>query len=292
MEYQAAMPSASPRLLALDLDGTLICRDGSIHPDDRAAVAAVQALGVQVSIVTGRLYSGVRALAAELGITGTVVCSDGAELVDPVTHRVVGHRRIQGEPASALRERLRERHLALFLMAGDRTAYDARGQALARYVSNWTPRLERVPSVLGLADWVGDHGLSALVAVGSSEAVEAALAVLRGDVRFGVDSFAVRKAPGALCDAERALQGLLVHAAGVDKGRALADLAAQAGVNLADVVAVGDWINDIPMLRAAGRSFAMGHAEAEVAAAATDQLQALGWSGGGVAEAVREVWGV
>jgi HAD superfamily hydrolase (TIGR01484 family) len=283
----------TPRLLALDLDGTLVRRDGTVHPDDLAAVAAVQARGVHVSIVTGRLYSGVRELAAELKIRGTVVCSDGAELVDPLTHRVVAHRRIEGAAASRLRELVAERALALFVMADDRIAYDHHGAPMARYVRNWTPAMEQVPSTLELAAWSQGAGVSALVAVGMAEEVEATVAQIEADGRFRVDSFAVRTAPGAEQRPEELpRRGMLVHTAGVDKGSALRDLATQTGVPIELTVAVGDWINDIPMLQAAGRSFVMGHAEPEVAAAATDQLHAPGWHGGGVAEACRIVWGV
>ncbi len=281
----------TPALLALDLDGTLICRDGAIHPADLAAVSAVQALGVGVSIVTGRLYSGVRRVAAQLGITTPVVCSDGAEIVDPLTHQVRVHRRIHGPAALALRDVLATQHLPLFLMARDQIAYDEIGRPLLRYVRNWTPELEHVRSVLDLSTWRDDHGISAVVAVGTDSAVHPIFDTLRADPRFAVDSFTVRRAPGSQHDGEP-LQGLLVHTAGVNKGRALRDLAKDQGIDLADVVAVGDWINDIPMLEAAGRSFAMGHAEPPVAAAATDQLEAAGWGGGGVAEAVAQVWGV
>jgi hydroxymethylpyrimidine pyrophosphatase-like HAD family hydrolase len=280
----------SPRILALDLDGTLVCRDGTVHPDDLAAVAAAQAAGIQVSIVTGRLYSGVRELAQRLGIRGTVVCADGAELVDPLTHRVVAHRRIEGAASRFLWEQLAAHELALFVMAEERIRYDARGDGLAPYVRNWTQQMERVPSVLELPHGTGAPGLSLLVAVGRPEAVEPTVAALREDGRFEVDSFDVRQAPGA--PPVDGLRGLLAHAAGVDKGRAIADLAAQHGLGVDAVAAVGDWVNDIPMLRAAGRSFVMGGAEPAVTAAADEVLEARAWHGGGVAEAVRRVWGL
>ena len=285
------MSESTPRILALDLDGTLIRRDGTVHPDDLAAVATVQAIGVQVSLVTGRLYSGVRALAAQLDIRGTVVCADGAELVDPLTHRVLRHRRVRGQAAVDLHARMSDDALALFVMARDRIAYDEAGLELVRYVSNWSKSMDRVSSTRELSDWHDEHGISAVVAVGRRPAVAAAVARVEGDDRYRVENFEVRVAPGAAYDRAEPLQAMMVHAAGVDKGSAVADLAEQAGHTLADVVAVGDWINDIPMLRAAGRSFAMGHAEPAVAAAATDQLEAAGWSGGGVAEAVHKVWG-
>ncbi|MFH1468078.1 MAG: HAD hydrolase family protein [Pseudomonadota bacterium] len=279
---------APPRLLALDLDGTLCRRDGSVHPDDRAAIARLQARGVRVCLVTGRLYSGVRALAEELRIRDPLVCADGAEIVDPASGRVLAHRRLEGEASRALFGLLALRPLDLFLLAQDRLRHDHHGRALARYVRNWTPAILEVEDVRALPHWRGSPGISIVVAAGSPEQADAAVAAVRADGRFSCDGFAIRLAPGA---ADEGLQrGLLVRAPGVDKGRALQDLCATVGCDLAEVVAVGDWVNDIPMLRIAGRSFVMGGAEPEVRAAAHEELTARAWMGGGVAEAAARVW--
>jgi hypothetical protein len=81
--------------------------------------------------------------------------------------------------------------------------------------------------------------------------------------------------------------GLVVRAAGVDKGTAIDWIAAHHGVTAADVVAVGDWLNDVPMLRRAGHSFAMGQAPQAVKAAAKYVLKASAATGGGLAEAAK-----
>jgi hydroxymethylpyrimidine pyrophosphatase-like HAD family hydrolase len=78
---------------------------------------------------------------------------------------------------------------------------------------------------------------------------------------------------------------MVVRTAGVDKGTAIEWIARHHGVTLAEVVVVGDWLNDVPMMKAAGRSFAMAQSPAAVKAAATDVLAADTWSGGGIAEA-------
>jgi hydroxymethylpyrimidine pyrophosphatase-like HAD family hydrolase len=83
---------------------------------------------------------------------------------------------------------------------------------------------------------------------------------------------------------------LLVRAGGTSKGTGLAALCDYHRIALADAVVVGDWLNDIPMFNVAGRSFAMGGAIPQVAAAATDQLQAPHGQGGGIAELVNRVW--
>jgi hydroxymethylpyrimidine pyrophosphatase-like HAD family hydrolase len=71
----------------------------------------------------------------------------------------------------------------------------------------------------------------------------------------------------------------------VTKGTALEWIARHEGIDASQVVAVGDWLNDIPMLRTAGRSFVMNQAPDEVKAVATDLLDADVSTGGGIAEA-------
>jgi len=84
---------------------------------------------------------------------------------------------------------------------------------------------------------------------------------------------------------------VLVRTAGPNKGTALAELCRTAGCTLADAVAIGDWVNDIPMFEVAGRSFAMGTAPDAVRAKASDVLSATAFDGGGIAEAIRRYWG-
>jgi hydroxymethylpyrimidine pyrophosphatase-like HAD family hydrolase len=82
-----------------------------------------------------------------------------------------------------------------------------------------------------------------------------------------------------------------VRAAGPTKGTALAELCKTAGCTLADAVAIGDWVNDIPMFEVAGRSFAMGSAPEHVRAKATDVLARPAGAGGGIAEAIARAFG-
>ena len=65
--------------------------------------------------------------------------------------------------------------------------------------------------------------------------------------------------------------GMVVRARGGNKGSALGWVADHYGVRLEETIAVGDWINDVPMFKVAGRSFAMGQAPEEVAAVATER---------------------
>jgi hydroxymethylpyrimidine pyrophosphatase-like HAD family hydrolase len=78
---------------------------------------------------------------------------------------------------------------------------------------------------------------------------------------------------------------MVVRAARVDKGTAIDWLAGHYQIKPEEIVVVGDWLNDVPMFRRAGRSFAMAQAPEDVKSAATDVLVADAKSGGGIAEA-------
>ena len=85
---------------------------------------------------------------------------------------------------------------------------------------------------------------------------------------------------------------LKVRRGGADKGTALRLLAEERGLSAAQTVAAGDWYNDIPMLKAAGLSFAMARAEDAVRSHAGEVLTTDGAEGGAVVELARRVWGL
>ena len=83
-----------------------------------------------------------------------------------------------------------------------------------------------------------------------------------------------------------------MRAEGDDKGTAIERLARERGLTAADVVVVGDWLNDLPMVKAAGLAFAMNGAVDALVAAADAELDAVRGEGGAVVEVARRVWGV
>jgi hydroxymethylpyrimidine pyrophosphatase-like HAD family hydrolase len=127
--------------------------------------------------------------------------------------------------------------------------------------------------------WEGEQNVAALVLMGDEEAIMGMDRALTGVPGLQHIVFEVRREDLA------GSWGMVLRASGVDKGTAVEWLAQHYGVGLEDVVAVGDWLNDVPMLQKAGQSFAMGQAPAEVRSAAKHLLAADIWVGGGVAEA-------
>ena len=267
------------RLLALDLDGTLLRSDQRVDDADIAAISELRAAGVTVTIVTGRLHSGATSAARACAIEGAIACMEGSHLVEISSGRTLVHHGMADEVAALVRSAFTGHGLTSFVFDASGIHHDHAGAPYARYISTWSPNLRVVEE-----DIVWQTVPLAAVAVGDEASIAAAYAVLQSHASqlFSV-SFAVAAVPGK--------HALMVRVAGPTKGTALAELCQRAGCTLAEAVAVGDWVNDIPMFEVAGRSFVMGSAPESVCAKATDVLVRTAGSGGGIAEAIRRSWG-
>lgn len=269
----------SYRLLALDLDGTLLRSDQQVDAADVGAIAELQRAGVMVTIVTGRLQSGAVGAARACAIDGVIACMEGSHLVELASNTTVLHHPMSPELGALVRATVSSHELAGFVFDAQGIHHDHAGAPYAAYVRTWSPNVRVVEEELA---WQTEP--VAAVAVGDADQIAAAHAVLRAhaDRLFSV-SFAVSACPGK--------HAILVRAAGPSKGTALAELCRRIGCSLEEAVAIGDWVNDVPMFEVAGRSFAMGGAPDAVRAKATDHLEAVAGTGGGIAEAIRRAWG-
>ena len=269
------------KLLAVDLDGTLVDGSGAAHRADREAIVALAANGIRTTIITGRLFSGTRHVATDIGTTGAVACVDGCHLVDAASGTDLHHGGLAGPTAVQLREVVDRHQPTTFVFANDQILYDHRGEPHLSYLRTWSVDHVRTEKVTEHPHWDAPRGVTALVCVGTRDEIKAieeqigrALAPRVYTVSFPVRRFA-----------QDAVWGMVVRAAGYSKGTALVWLAEHYQVRPDEVVAVGDWWNDVPMFEVAGRSFVMAQAPEEVKVTATDRLTADSSSGGGIAEA-------
>lgn len=239
------------RLAAIDLDGTLLRSDGTISARSRTAIRAAREAGIAVVIVTARGPLNVVDLAHDAGIGGTAICSNGALVVDLDSGTTVSERLLATEVAVELVHGLRAR-LPGILFAVERHAF-AHEPGFSAW--DWTP-----PPGTRIADAVdlladpatklilrhADHEIDVIAALARELAGDGATVVASGG------------------------EAVEVTAAGVNKATALADLAAELGIDAADAVAIGDYPNDVPMLAWAGRGIAVANAHAEVLAIADE----------------------
>jgi hypothetical protein len=245
-----------PRLVATDLDGTLLRSDGTIDDRTRRALAAIEAAGLALVICTARPARWLRPLAEETGHRGLAVCANGGVIWDLHSESVVEAFPLPVEVAHEVVSRLRAT-LPQGAWAVERTGGFAHEPA---YAPRWP-----VPD-----DTVVD-AIDVLLSPATPPAVKL---MLRHP----------ELSPDALLAHARALIGDLVEvshssstdalleisAPGVSKASALAGVCAELGIASADVIAFGDMPNDLPMLAWAGWGVAVANAHEEVIAAADE----------------------
>jgi hypothetical protein len=238
-----------PRLVATDLDGTIVGSAGEISDRTVRALHAVEELGVPVVFVTGRPHRWLRVVAERTGRTGLAICANGAVVYDLHTEQVVAHHPIAVEIGREVSRRLREALPDVAFAVETLDGY-AREQD---YQVRWDVGMEHT---LGPIDEIlGAETVKLLVRHESMDA-DRLLA-------------AAREIVGDLVEfTHSSIGGLLeVSAAGVSKATTLAELCAERGIAADEVLAFGDMPNDLAMLAWAGTAYAVAGAHAEVLAA-------------------------
>ena len=261
------------RLVAIDLDGTLIGSDLTISAADRDAIERATTAGVEICIATGRLYSAAKPYADELGLSGFLIPLNGAAVFDIRSSAMVRAVPLDRTIARTALQELRDAGFRVQLYFGDRLYLDGTDDRTDEYL-----RLARVQPVMvtDLAQLLDnavptDPGPMKVLGVGDESAVVAQVEKLGQRLGGSANVFRSLK------------QYLEVTDPHADKGTALAWVARQRGLDASAVAAIGDSDNDTPMFRWAGSSFAVadGTPLARSAAAAV-----TGPRGSGVAQAL------
>jgi hydroxymethylpyrimidine pyrophosphatase-like HAD family hydrolase len=257
-----------PRLVALDIDGTVVDRNGLLLPTVAEAVRLVVQARVPVVLSTGRSWHGTRPLFDELGLPpGPSVCSNGAVIVRYPPQEIIKAITFDPRPVIAQVEDF------------------APGTLIA---------VEEIGRGYRLNDRFPGDDLTGELIIEDAEQLSSrpvTRVIVRDPTRSEEDFVALARHLG--------LQGvsyfvgwsawLDIAPDGVNKATGLAEVAAGFGVSAADVLAFGDGRNDIEMLRWAGRGVAIGDAPDEVKTAADDVTQTI--DQGGPAAELRQWFG-
>ncbi|HEX3721492.1 MAG TPA: HAD family hydrolase [Nitrolancea sp.] len=270
-----------PRLLVLDIDGTLLNPSDIVTPVVHAAIAAARAAGVEVALATGRRLRSARRIVAEVGIRLPLVLSNGALVWNTEHEQVMNQIAFTPEKLAIIaRESLLD-NLAPVLMQGPRT-----GERLV--VPENAPQPEFVNAFVGRrleeVDLVPASELGNTPDVLTVDVFGPEQELRRLTSRFAALGFSVFHSGPFGMDPNFAHWAANIHMPGVSKASGVALLAADLGLTMSDVVAVGDGENDLPMLEAAGLGVAMGNASAYVRERA--DVVVRGHDEDGVAEAI------
>lgn len=247
--------TAEARLVAIDLDGTLLRSDGTISGRTREAIGALRSAGVVVAVATARSPRSVRHIARDVGIGGIAICSNGAIVYDLDRDEILEHRTLDVAVAHRLVRGLREQvpdvafGWELELRFGSEPAYELLREP------GWPRPQGSYPPCDALA-WL--EPVTKLLARAPGADLEHLLRL-------------ARELAGAEASATLAGSAFLELAAhGVGKEAALATLAVELGVDSEHVVAFGDHLTDVGMVSWAGVGVAVANAHPEVIAAADE----------------------
>jgi len=267
-------------LFVLDLDGTLLGRDGTVSDANRQAIEHLRAQRVDVLIATGRTHNETIHLLDSIGYEGSLIGAGGAILVDAADGRTIHRHSIH---PSLVREAVdnvhEEGHVALVLKDHHAAGYD--------YLLVGSPTHDESPRLHPVSQWWMDsmniscrwvdhleddpHPGDTLrvSSVGESRALDPMTNRLRTSLgsRLHLQQWAAVTSSHATGSDVHILE-LFAH--GVDKWPMIEFYCQSAGHDPRRVVAIGDGLNDVGMLRSAGLGIAMDNADEDVRAAADE----------------------
>ena len=253
------------RLIAIDIDGTLLDSSGRVPPRNRRAVQRAAAAGIHIVLATGRAYHHAVPITRELDHAAVLIVSNGA-LTKTAGGETLARRLLPRPTALAVLAALRPRHrgVAVIFDRPDARQYTFEGIDWSHPQRAWY--YERNRAYMTCAEPIESAVTEDPVQVsytGSVDDIRALAADARrlpvaGDLGFMLTEYA-----------ERDFSLLDITARGCSKGAALEALARSLDVDRGEVMAVGDNLNDREMLEFAGAPVVMGNA--------VEPLKARGW---------------
>ena len=240
----------------MDLDGTLLKKDGTVHPENGAMIREAQRRGALCVIATGRATGNALAKVRQAGLVCPVSAMNGTQLTDE-EGRVLASHPMSAEAAAAV-ERVLASDRADYVLMGEKRICTSREDFYHHSELEYGPEMRKKGCVFL---W-GKEKLR--------------LEAEKGPVyKYYVCHM---EDPERLLERVGAVEGLTltrsgrdnleIMTAGRDKGTGIGELAALRGIGREEIMAVGDEMNDLPMIRYAGFGVAMGNADDKVKAAA------------------------
>ena len=263
------------KLIALDLDGTLLDRERRCSDRNRRALAAALERGVRIVLASGRMHHSVQEEGQRLGLSGLIISYNGALICvsgarEPLFHQPVAAELATGIVQMAVATRV---HLQYFV-AGEEAVRAVGDEALrpgecpsafpeallVPAVNRWARMYQRRagtrPHPVGDLRRLAGTSPTKMIVVAEPARVPELLAEY--ETRYGEQLYVTRSLPEYIEFLDRR----------ISKGAALTWLAEHLGIPQAATMGCGDELNDLPLVEAAGIGVAMPSAAPEVRAAA------------------------
>ncbi|MER6918642.1 MULTISPECIES: HAD family hydrolase [Streptomyces] len=241
------------RLIATDLDGTLLRSDESISPRTREALAAATAAGAAHIVVTGRAVPWTRHILEDLGYRGLAVCGQGAQVYDAGEHRLLTSVTLDRQLAGVALAKI-EAEVGPLYLAASRDGLD--GEVLVGPGYTLTGALPATPFTDASDLWSAPLNKIYVQhpTLSDDELAEVA-----------------HRTAGGFVSVTMAGEGIVeLLPLGLSKATGLSLAARRLGLKAADTLAFGDMPNDIPMFAWAAHGVAMANAHEELKAVADE----------------------
>lgn len=261
-----------PRLVATDLDGTIVRPDDTISDRTVAALRQASEAGAELVFVTGRPPRWMARIADATGHQGLAICANGALVYDLATEQVVDSRLLEAAAITAMVASLRDAIPGVY--------FAVEGETDLLHEPDYP--------LLWDVDQTGVRPAADLTALCAAPAAK----LLVRDHAIDADTLLARarEVVGDLAELTHSSSSGLVEisAVGVTKATTLAGLCDQRGIGAADVLAFGDMPNDLAMLSWAGTAWAMANAHPAVLAAVSNHAAAV--DDDGVAQVLERIF--
>jgi Cof subfamily protein (haloacid dehalogenase superfamily) len=242
------------KMVVVDIDGTLVDKHGSITPEDKNAITRLINSNVIVALCTGRIVSTTMPIIEELGLKTFDIFYDGALIYNPRTMATIYAKPLD---QSVVREAIdfsRQNNIYLELYSSEKFFSER---------PNWSDEVHRQffhvePTFVNFDDISNKESVlkAEVIVHNDEEAVKA---------KLFKDNFGDRlRCSIARSPAYPDIDFINIVNPQVSKGVALNKLMEFYGYRASEVIAIGDGLNDIPLLQAAGVAVAMGNAFPEV----------------------------
>ncbi|CAI6078897.1 Cof-type HAD-IIB family hydrolase [Cohnella sp. JJ-181] len=236
------MPSY--RLIAIDLDDTLLNDELEVTEATRSALAEAVSRGVHVTLATGRMFASAKQTAAQVGLNVPLITYQGSLVRNLLDERTLYERAVDLEAVRKLYDFTRERGLHLQTYIGDKLYSFDNGDRLAAYAKQSNIPYIVEPDLSALPD--GNH--TKLLIIDEPALLDELAPELHA--LLGPEVHITKSKPHYL---------EFTHREGT-KGHALRFLAEHYGLAMEETIAIGDSWNDREMIEAAGLGVAMANA--------------------------------
>jgi Cof subfamily protein (haloacid dehalogenase superfamily) len=251
VQINAANPAHHYKLFVTDIDGTLVDKKQQISPENLAAVHAFQAQGGLVTLATGRIEQAAMRYARELNINSPVILYNGAKVVDLQAGETLYEAVLPREIVARAVALQKQHDLTMILYANKQIYVQTLNDTVLKYANKDGVTY----GVIELADLI-EQNVNKILTIREN-----------GDFSIIRDAFAPDD--GTLCELVQTestyYEILPPH---ISKGTGLMHLAKILGIDLSEIIAIGDHMNDLHMLEVAGLGVAVANAHPDVLAIA------------------------